>query len=120
MKILFLMLLTSLSAQAFTLAGVQQAKQLITWQKVTDGVREGRYSGYRAVMNDMPQSKGTTLIVYAPTCAAGLAAVMKENGKPNAISANAEGPKTVVYWSNRDSLRVSCSDGVTYAHLSKK
>ena len=96
-------------------SGSQLAAQLIQWPQVKDGARTGTYSGYRAVMRDTPQTETTTLILYAPTCAAGLRAIVKENGNPNLFAGNGE-----LHWLRGGwSLTSYCQDNITFARLSK-
>ncbi len=116
MRTLFLLLLVSCSGQALSLNRVQKATQLTNWVKGNNGQMRGTYQGYRAVMTDVPQADVTTLVIYASTCAAGLAAIIKENGEPDLYDGNRE-----FHWNKTNSfLTAYCVDGVTFARLHKK
>jgi len=132
-----LVALALVAPHPLALAGVQAGQPVRTIEERLSragwrgqgGTFTGLYQGRRAVLRVecgasacKPQAvpQAVRLTLYSPTCKAALAAVIRENGRPDDARLQlGSGPDESLWRRNNASLTAYCTDGVVFARLRK-
>lgn len=111
-----------------TVQAIQQRLERAGWTGAGAAI-QGRYQGLRAVLSlncgtsrCRPQTvpEVVTLTLYGPACQDALAAIMRENGRPDDAHLKLSGGPDESLWNRGNAtLTAYCSDGVAFARLHK-